>query len=132
MITRYFQINPDNVKGFKADLFSDHDFLPISNLKIIPGPLLENGLQLVKAELPRYLVKVMCDNCADFGIKDPLTPEGVVALDIVGSYAGETREEVLQRFPELQGTVKVGVDEDGNDIYEDKFPIMMWSGEKYQ
>ena len=129
MITRYFMINPDNVKGHKADLIPDNDFLPLSNLKIIPGPVLNNGLQLVKAELPGYMLQVLQESCSDFGVDDPLTLEGVTALNILKSYAGPDRATVLYRFPELQGQYKDGVDEDGNDIMQDKFPQMQWSGE---
>lgn len=129
MITRYFVLDPVHVKRYKASLFSDSDVLPISNLKIIPGPILADGRQIVKAELPPYLIKEMAEQCAEYGIDNPLTPEGVMVLDIMMSYAGRNRDEVLARWPELNGTKVIGQDEDGKNIVADKFPVIKWSGE---
>jgi len=128
-ITRYFQLDPENVKGYKGFLFSDSDVLPLTNLKIIPGPFLSNGKQLVKAELPGYMIEDMMEQCLEYGIYDPLSLAGIKALDIESSYIGVTREDVLKKFPELKGTTKVGTDEEGKPIYVDKFPVMQWAGE---
>lgn len=125
-VTRYFVLPAENVNGYKASLFTDNDLLPLSNLKVIPGPVLADGRQIVKAELPGYLIKTMKEHCADFGIDDPLTPEGVTALGIIGSFAGRTRAEVLFRWPELVGQVQAGVDEEGSPVMVDKMPRMRW------
>ncbi len=130
MITRYFVLPESQIKGYKADLIPDNDFLPISNLKVIkyPNPIAD-GRYIVKAELPPYVLKSMTESCADFDVEDPLTLEGVVALGIAGSYAGVDRDDVLQRFPELQGQHKIGEDEEGGDVMVDIFPVQRFSGE---
>ena len=128
-ITRYFVLPASDVKNYSAILFTDNDFLPLTNLKVIPGPILQDGRQIVKAELPKYLIMIMAETCADWGISNPLTPEGVNALGIVNSYAGKTREEVLFRWPELIGQVQAGIDEYGDPVMVDKFPVMRWSCE---
>lgn len=125
-ITRYFALNALDTKGYKATLWPDNDLLPLSNLKVVPGPLLQDGRRIVKAELPGYLIKAMAEHTE---LADPLTPEGVILLDIADKFAGRTREDVISKFPELAGQHIVGQDEEGNNIYQDNLPEQYWSGE---
>lgn len=127
-VTRYFVVPAENVSRYTAILFPDNDYLPLSDLKVIPGPILQDGRQIVKAELPPYLIKIMAESVADYGIEDPLTPEGVVALDIAGSFAGRTRAEVIARWPELAGQTCETVD--GVQYCRDKMPYQIWSCEE--
>ena len=129
MITRYFAVDPGTVEGYIVTLFTDNDFLPLTKLSIIPGVLLSNGKQLVKAILPMYIVKDMQEHCLDYSIMISLSPEGVDVLDLRGTYVGETREEVLKQFPELDRKISAGFDEDGTEIFKDAFPVMRWSAE---
>lgn len=128
-IVRYFVLPEEQMSKCTAMLVPDGDLLPISNLKVIRYPYpVNDGRYIVKAELPRYLIKDMIDVCADYGIDDPLTMEGVIVLDIDDSYVGAIRADVLERFPELEGH-DTFVDSDGEKTLHLKFPYKTWSFE---
>lgn len=126
MITRFFVVGADEAKGFKANLLSDNDILPIAQLHCsIVGELLD-GRKVVRVILPSYIIKEMSFQT---DLDDPLTPEGVVALNIAGKFAGRTYADVLTMFPELEGQVQVGTDEEGNPIMKNRLKRTRWLGE---
>lgn len=126
MVTRYFVVGLDEALDYKANLTSDNDILPISNLQSIVVGNLVDGRKIIKAVLPEYLIASMREAT---DLDDPLTMEGVIALDIAGKFAGSTPEEVLAMFPELVGQKEIGTDEDGNPIMKDKLKRVSFSGE---
>lgn len=128
-VTRYFVLPAEHVFKYTSDLYPDHDTLKISNLKTLRGPTLADGRIIVKAELPPYLIRDMAEQCAEVGITDPLTPIGVTYLDIATKFAGRTREDIILRYPELDGQIEIGRDGNNNPILVDKFPVMTWACE---
>lgn len=129
-VTRYFVLPETQIdrQKYTAILYPDGgDNLPLSDLPVTvyPHPV-NDGRYLVKANLTQYILSAMADG---LNAETVLSPAGVVELDIVGSYAGETRDEVLLKFPELAGQVQVGTDEQGQPIMVDKFPRKRWSCE---
>lgn len=128
MIIRYFIIPSNQIKGYKAELYPDNnDVSPITNLKVLVNKYpCDDGCFIVKADITDYLIKALSDG---LDTENPLTVDGLIELDIVDSFAGDTKEEVLARWPELSEQVQVGINEDGHPIMENKWTIGMWAGE---
>ena len=92
--TRYFRIQNKYVSsiGPEAQLVPDNgDTLPLDALQAVVVYQNETH-SLVKALITHYQLEDM----ADFAETDPLTWDGVSALDIVNSYMGETIEQALK------------------------------------
>lgn len=128
-VIRYFVLPESQIGRHTAMLIPDHDDLPISNLKIIRYPYpVNDGRFIVKVELPKYMLQALAEACGSYDIADPLTMEGVAALGIGGSYVGISRNDVLERFPELDG-FETFMDSEGQETQNLKFPRKMWSFE---
>ena len=127
LITRYFIVEPEQAEGYKSNLVPDNDILPLSNLESVIVATLEDGRKIVHAIIPDWLIAEMQEQT---GLENPLTLEGVQALGIMGRWAGQDRDSVLEYFPELQGQKEIGVDEEGNPIFVDKLMKHKWCGEE--
>lgn len=123
VVTRFFVVEPDHAVGYKANLIPDDDVLPISDLQAVTVATLLDGRKIIHAILPDYILQAMREATDPI---DPLTLEGVIALGITTRYAGEDRADVLVNFPELEGQVKIGVDEEGENIMVDKLLRHRW------
>lgn len=126
--TRYFVVEPgDAFYGHNLNLVPDGDLLPLESLPAMPIATLEDGRVIVKALLTE---EVLADLEEQLEGVDPLTFEGVYALDIANRYAGSTIEEVLHFFPELEGWKVIGQDLEGHDVLETKIQDVFFYGEK--
>lgn len=93
-VIRYFRINNTYVstQGPESQLMPDNsDTLPLDAIQAV----------VVYQNATHSLVKAMItpdqlSDMADFAETDPLTWEGVSALDIVNAYMGETLDQALQ------------------------------------
>ena len=126
-ITRYFCVEPNQAQGYKSVLVPDNDILPLSNLESMIVGTLADGRKIIHAVIPDWLVQEMQEQT---GLENPLTIEGLQALDIMGKWAGMNRESVFEYFPELAGQYQAGVDEEGNPIFVDKLMVHRWCGEE--
>ena len=127
LITRYFVVNDTETKDYTSNLTPDNDVLPLAQLQSVVVGTLSDGRKVIHAIVPRYLIKEMQEMAE---IENPLTIEGVQALDIVSKWGGMDRESLLERYPELAGQYQSGVDEEGNPIFVDKLMAHKWAGEE--
>jgi hypothetical protein len=123
---RYFVVPENQVSSVlsRAILIPDNDVLPLtdlSNTHIVAT--VKDGRKVVHARLSHGDVEDISTLAES---ADPLSRATVVLMDIESSYAGMSREEVITKFPELSGQVKVGTDEEGNDILKDKLERHEW------
>ena len=127
LITRYFIVNDTETKDYKSNLTPDNDVLPLAQLQSVVVGTLNDGRKVIHAILPRYLIKEMQELAE---LQDPLTIEGVQALDIVSKWGGMDRESLLERYPELAGQYQSGVDEEGQPVMIDRLMAHKWAGEE--
>lgn len=108
-IDRIFMCKPDQDISI---LIPDNDNLPLDQFN--------NAMEIYR-DPEKVLIRVRIDgpclrDMAEQTGMDPLSMEAVQALGIVGSYIGETLEDVFARWPELAGDRTVGWDEYLNSI----------------
>lgn len=123
MTDRYFAIPPDYLDNYKAGIVPDSDVLP---LDIVPNArqlvTLSDGRVLVHMRLGQRHIDALRE-LADTA--EPFTQSGITALDLAGSYIGETREDVLAAFPELAGTRSVEyTDPDTGETVTREVPLL--------
>ena len=123
MITRYFVVAPAHCEGFKAVIVPNNDNLPLDQ---IPNSkqlaTLADGRVILHVVLSLSMIKDLQEIT---GIADPLSIEAVTALGLGNTYIGPTRQDVLDMFPELDGTRTITL-EDCTAIEEPILPLHEW------
>ena len=124
MIDRFFVVRPDQAANYKAVLMADNDLLPIDvfvNAMDIYRDT-EKVLLRVRLDMPTINELQEQTSCAD-----PLSLEAVEVLEIVNTYVGPTLESIFTIWPELEGKVQSGTDEDGSPIMTDIVSTGVWA-----
>jgi hypothetical protein len=90
--TRYFAVQPDQCKDFKAIFVSDSDLLPLDQLPNAKQlAVLSDGRVLIHALLGPVQLDAMRELAE---VDDPLSMEAVETLGLLNSYLGQTPDEV--------------------------------------
>lgn len=90
--SRYFSIHPDQIENYKAIFVPDNDLLPLDrnpNCKVLAD--LEDGRKVCHVLLGPVQLDAMRELAE---VDDPLSMEAVETLGLLGSYLGQTPDEV--------------------------------------
>ena len=101
--------------------------MPLAQLQSVVVGTLSDGRKVIHAIVPRYLIREMQEMAE---LENPLTIEGVMAIDIVSKWGGMDRTSLLERYPELAGQYQSGVDEEEQPVFVDRLMAHKWAGEE--